>query len=196
MPHRAFMQLPLLKMTAFPLSDKENERRYSRKNVIVAFFMVAIGAVFLFSGEFENTAPQVIDPMALENAPIIVDTDVKVLSEPKDWIELVVKPLIVEVGGLMLFQTIGMPIVSEVLWIARRMRWTPLIHGARRLRMLPFARKLHVVMRTSKSSRFVRALPETVRNIPRSVLKLYRRRSRWSIVSEYTNFIGNEDEDQ
>ena len=214
MPHRAFQ--PLRRLPAMPASSKsgnENERRCSKLNVIVAAIMVAVGAIFLLSVHMDlNNRPELIaatpnqkNPIVVEtaptlNTPTIVETEVTVLSKPNDWVDLVLKPLIAEVGGLMLFQAIGMPILSDFLWVARRLQWTSLIRGARRLQWLPFAKKIRlwtpVVMRTSKPSRFVRAIPKAIRNLPKSALKLYRRRSRWAVASEYTNFIGNEEEEQ
>jgi hypothetical protein len=100
-----------------------------------------------------------------------------------DWIDLVIKPLLVEIGGVVLCQVIGLPvmsIVSKVLWRSRRLHW------------LPYLRKMHlwskmasrVAKRTSKASRILR-------RVQKAATRLYKKRSRLCIASEYTNLIGN-----
>lgn len=198
MLHRASMK-PLRVSLAMDSPKKSaSDSSRTRSWVVAAIMFAAIAAILCYcvseQSRFINN-DKVIAPVQRTSG----ENDLAVSMEPKGWVDLVIKPLIAEVGGLMLFEAIGMPIVSELLWIFRRLRWMPFIHGVRRLRWLHIGQRIHpltrfVVRTSSKTSRFVSALPKTVRNLPRSAQKLYKRRSRLAIASEYTNFIGNEEE--
>ena len=127
------------------------------------------------------------------------ETSVTVAKKSIKWIDLGFEPLLVEVGGIVFCQVIGLPamrIVSKVLWRSRRLRWLPHLHKMRlwsematrvvqRTSRASSKMATLVVQRTSKASRFLRRVQKTA-------TRLYKKRSRLCIASEYTNLIGND----
>lgn len=134
------------------------------------------GNVQMLAEKLPLAAHQYRLPLDSENGTSATKTE-----KPIDWIDLVIKPLLVEVGGVVFISLPAMSIVSKVfLWRSRRLRWLPYLHKMCLWRKMATC----VVQRTSKASRFLRRVYKTA-------IKLYKKRSRLCIASEYTNLIGN-----
>lgn len=156
---------------------------------LVAVALVAAAASVALSADgWTKNIP--VMKASLSQTSAVIESGLSISLKRSDLIALVVKPLVVQVGGVILFQVIGqVPFVSQLLWFARRSRK---FHGG----LLLVRNLIRRIPCTSGARRFFRrTLPRAFRNVPRKVVKLYKRRSRLSIASEYTNFIGNEDEE-
>jgi hypothetical protein len=199
MPHRALMPRRLTPVRISPLQKPvmTNTKRWRMSVLLAVIVFLASAGIAVLATELFHDQTQVIRPAIQTNVPAIsTQNGLTISMEPKDWVKLVVKPLVAEVGGLVVFQAIGMPMISEMFWLARRLRWMRMVRGTRRLRWLPFLQKTRPSWARALATRspLIRALPKRIRTLPRSIVKLYKRRARLAIASEYTNFIGNEDE--
>ena len=97
-------------------------------------------------------------------------------STTRDWINAVLKPVLIEVGALVIFQSVGMPFAKFVMTSHKGLPWIRLF-----------------------SNRFLRhrggfrlRSPRTIRRVLDSAKRIYRRRSRLSAASDFTHVIGDE----
>lgn len=175
-----------------------NAKRWRASIFLLAIVLLVFAGVAVLVTDLSCDSAKVIRPAIQPKVPAIsTQNDLTISMEPKDWVNLVVKPLVAEVGGLVVFQAIGMPIISEMFWLARRLRWMWITHGAQRLRWLAFLQRTRpswTRLAVRSRAQLIHSLPKTIRTLPRSLVKLYKRRARLAIASEYTNFIGNQDE--
>ena len=161
---------------------------------VLGLAMILAVGFFSLQQNAQRPVRENVLPFVSENGANVTMTEKAI-----NWIDLGFKPLIFEVGGVVLCQVIGLPvirIVSKVLWRSRRLRWLPHLRKLRlwnemTTRVVQLTSKAsskmatRIVQRTSKISRFLRRMQKTA-------IRLYKKRSRLSIASEYTNFIGND----
>jgi len=120
-----------------------------------------------------------------------------------DWKNLVTKPLVYEIGGIVLFHFLGVPFVTH---ISRFLQYASKVHnlGAKSNMLWRGAVKTKIVWRatqkiSSKStgaSSSAQTTTSLLKQLQKSVTKLFKKRSRLSVASEFGNFVGLEDEDQ
>lgn len=171
-------------MTTANVCDGKIQRalcREMRMIVVPAVTLFVVGATFLFASQ-SHFIPDSTDGVSFEEFPMVstklstTESTTIQWKGPKDWVRLVVLPLVAEVGGFILFQAIGMPLFN------------PLLQAGRRLLCIqqPLTRVV--------ASTFARTMPRSMRSVPRFVANLFKKRSRLSVASEFTNFVGNEEE--
>lgn len=176
---------------AAKLDSKDVRARHRWERVVFVAALFVAGVAFLrlacYPLSFANKSDGVIAAPIHRVPPTISATgeSVVLLNYADDLVRLVVRPLVIQVGGLMLFQAIGMPLAHQLL---------PILQTGKRL-LLKQQIWTRLVLVSSQASRFARVLPKTLQNVPRFVAKLFRKRSRLSVASEFTNFIGNEEEE-
>lgn len=107
----------------------------------------------------------------------------------KIWTGSVIKTVLIEVGAMALFQSVGMlPTLTKILMAGRKVKpaWI-------RLLMQNSKNSAHVVRQMStgglRSPRLVRRLGQFVQNV-------YKRRSRLSTASDFLNIVGDDDKDE
>jgi len=120
-----------------------------------------------------------------------------------DWKNLVTKPLVYEIGGIVLFHFLGVPFVTH---ISRLLQFASKIHslGAKSNMLWRGAVKTKIAWRatqkiSSKStgaSSSAQTTASLLKQVKKSATKLFKKRSRLSVASEFGNFVGLEDEDE
>jgi hypothetical protein len=161
--------------------DTRNLKRAMRMVVVSTMLLLVGGVIILLAfqsdlpnNDTDGVISQPFRGISLEKSTR--ESAVIQLKDTKVWARLVVLPLVAEVGAFVLFQRIGISL------------FLPLLQAARRLLLVqqPWNR---IFMST-----FRQTLPKTIRNVPRFLKMLFRKRSRLSVASEFTNFVGNEEE--
>jgi hypothetical protein len=120
---------------------------------------------------------------------------------------LVAKPILLEVGGLLACQLVGIPVLSKAIATSRRFLFPLAKHTV--FRHLFFANTsasrllLRRIIGSSRNARLVlrprmwlrRARPSTWRRLQRTAIKMFKNRSKISAASDLTHVIGNDIEE-
>lgn len=108
------------------------------------------------------------------------------------WIkDLILKPAVLEVGGVMLFQLLGAPAISHMSNLLRRLPKVAIaFKGSVRAR--PF---MNASRRAVNRASPIKALSSLIRRLKRTVGTLYRKRSRLSVAGEFTNIVAVDEEE-
>lgn len=170
--------------------DSKNPRAFRWESAMFfGLLLAAAGAAYFLSFAFSpldfcssNSAEVTAAPVKRMYPTALSTTENSVVlwKDAKDWVRLIALPLVVQVGSLVLVQGIAIPLVAQPLLQAGRIM---------RIQQHPW---VQVVAR--QASTFVHMVPKAMRNVPRVVAKLFKKRSRLSVASEFTNFVGNEEE--
>lgn len=171
------------KMTTTNACDRKIPRNLRRETrmILVLVTVFVVGATFLFHSQLHYTPNSTHDDR-YESVQMIstklttTESSTIQWKGTRNWVRLVVLPIVAEVGGFVLFQRIGMPLFH------------PLLQAGRRLLCM------HQPWNRVFLSSFAHTMPRSMRNVPRFVAKLFKKRSRLSVASEFTNFVGNEEE--
>lgn len=106
----------------------------------------------------------------------------------KFWTTSVIKTVVIEVGAIALFQSVGMlPTLAKVLMTTRKVAKPWFL----RMFMLNSKTSARVLFRNYRGG--MRS-PRMVRRLAQSVKTIYKRRSRLSAASDFTHVVGNEEE--